>query len=548
MATSHRSAVQGGGEPGTVTGPATPMTHRQIMKALTGLLLGMFVAVLSSTIVTNALPQIISELGGGQTAYTWVITSTLLTMTVSTPLWGKLADLFSKKLLVQLALVIFVLASAGAGLAPDAGTLIAFRAVQGLGMGGLAALAQVVIAAMIAPRERGRYSGYLGSVFAVATVGGPLLGGIITDTPWLGWRWCFYVGVPFAVVALIVLQKTLDLPVVKRRVRIDWTGAFFIAAAASLLLIWVSLAGSVFDWLSWTSVLLIGGALLSALVFLVVESRAAEPVMPLRLFRNRTILFTSLASLFVGVGMFSSTVFLSQYFQLAHYKSPTMSGVLTIPLVTAMFVAMTGSGILITRTGRWKIWLLSGGALITGGLGMLGMLRSDTPYWYTALGMTALGLGLGMLMQNLVLAAQNQAEDGDLGVTSSVVTFFRSLGGAIGVSVLGAALGHRIAAYSREGMAALGVPANSGGGDAIPDLSTLPAPVRAVVENAYGHGIGDIYLYAAPFALLALVMIICVKEVPLRTALPPVRAHAAESVPGPGPREEKAVSGTAAGR
>ncbi|WP_330113875.1 MFS transporter, partial [Streptomyces sp. MUM 178J] len=196
------------------------MTHRQIMEALSGLLLGMFVAILSSTIVSNALPQIITDLGGGQSAYTWVVTASLLAMTATTPLWGKLSDLFSKKLLVQIALVIYVLGSAAAGLSQSAGTLIACRVVQGVGVGGLSALAQIVMAAMISPRERGRYSGYLGATFAVATVGGPLLGGVITDADWLGWRWCFYVGVPFAVIALIVLQKTLKLPAVRREVKV----------------------------------------------------------------------------------------------------------------------------------------------------------------------------------------------------------------------------------------------------------------------------------------------------------------------------------------
>lgn len=241
MATTTPSGVRGGhAKHGAPEAPAgTPMTHRQIMEALTGLLLGMFVAILSSTVVSNALPEIISDLGGGQSAYTWVVTASLLAMTATTPLWGKLADLFSKKLLVQIALLIYVGGSIVAGLSTSSGMLITCRVVQGIGVGGLSALAQIVMAAMIAPRERGRYSGYLGAVFAVATVGGPLLGGVITDTSWMGWRWCFYVGVPFAVIALIVLQKTLKLPVIKREgVKIDWFGAFFISskrlAAAAL--------------------------------------------------------------------------------------------------------------------------------------------------------------------------------------------------------------------------------------------------------------------------------------------------------------------------
>ncbi|MDX2580848.1 MFS transporter [Streptomyces scabiei] len=498
-------------------GDHAPMTHRQIMEALTGLLLGMFVAILSSTIVSNALPDIIKDLGGGQSAYTWVVTASLLAMTASTPLWGKLADLFSKKLLIQLALVIFVLGSAAAGLSQNAGMLITFRAVQGVGMGGLSALAQIILAAMISPRERGRYNGYLGATFATAMVGGPLVGGVITDTSWLGWRWCFYVGVPFAVIALVVLQRTLHLPVVKRKVKVDWAGALLITAAVCLLLIWVTFAGDKYDWVSWQTYTMVGGTVALLALFLLVESKASEPIMPLRLFRNRTIALASLASLFVGVAMFAGTIFFSQYFQLARDKSPTMSGVMTIPMIAGLFVSSTVSGQVITRTGRWKAWLLAGGVLVTSGLALLGTLRYDTAYWHVAIFMALLGLGVGMMMQNLVLCTQNQVAPGDLGAASSVVTFFRSLGGAIGVSALGAVLSHRISHYAQEGLAKLGVSGSATGHGEIPDLDALPTPIRSVIESAYGHGIGDVFLYAAPFAVLALVFSLFIKEVPLRT-------------------------------
>ncbi len=494
-----------------------PMSHRQILEALTGLLLGMFVGILSSTIVSNALPDIIKDLGGGQSAYTWVVTASLLAMTASTPLWGKLADLFSKKLLVQLALVVYVLGSAAAGLSQNAAMLITFRAVQGIGMGGLSALAQIIMAAMIAPRERGRYNGYLGATFATAMVGGPLLGGVITDTDWLGWRWCFYVGVPFAVIALIVLQRTLHLPVVKRKVKVDWAGAFFITAAVCLLLIWVTFAGDKYDWLSWQTYAMTGGSLALLLIFVLVESRASEPIIPLRLFRNRTITLASLASLFVGIAMFSGTIFFSQYFQLARDKSPTMSGVMTIPMILGLFVSSTVSGQVITRTGRWKAWLLSGGVLVTAGLGLLGTIRYDTEYWKVGVFMALLGLGIGMMMQNLVLATQNQVAPTDLGAASSVVNFFRSLGGAMGVSALGAVLAHRITHYAEDGLAKLGVHGSSSGHGEIPDLDKLPAPIRTVMESAYGHGVADVFLYAAPIAFLALLFALFIKEVPLRT-------------------------------
>lgn len=510
------------------------MTHRQIMEALSGLLLGMFVAILSSTIVTNALPEIIGDLGGGQSAYTWVVTAALLSMTAATPLWGKLADLYSKKALVQIALVIYVLGSAAAGLSQNPGMLIACRVVQGIGVGGLSALAQIVMAAMISPRERGRYSGYLGATFAVATVGGPLLGGVITDTSWLGWRWCFYVGVPFAVIALIVLQKTLHLPVVKRDVKVDWGGAFLISAAVSLLLVWVTFAGDKYEWVSWQTYAMVGGAVALGLLFVLVESKAKEPIIPLRLFRNRTITLSSLASLFVGVAMFSGTVFFSQYFQLARDKSPTMSGVMTIPMIGGLFISSTVSGQIITKTGKWKVWLVSGGVLITAGLGLLGTIRYDTDYWRVAVFMALLGLGIGMMMQNLVLSTQNQVAPQDLGSASSTVTFFRSLGGAIGVSALGAVMANRITDYVKDGLAGLdpkdaAAAAGSSTGGSIPDMDALPAPLRTVMESAYGHGIADVFLIAGALALLAFLVTLFIKEVPLRTS--GALAQAAEAQP-----------------
>ncbi|WP_447038676.1 MFS transporter [Streptomyces sp. DSM 118878] len=525
MATTTPAGVRGShAKHGAQHDENAPMTHRQIMEALSGLLLGMFVAILSSTIVSNALPEIIGDLGGGQSAYTWVVTASLLAMTATTPLWGKLSDLFSKKALVQIALIIYVGGSVVAGLSQSSGMLIACRVVQGIGVGGLSALAQIVMAAMISPRERGRYSGYLGATFAVATVGGPLLGGVITDTSWLGWRWCFYVGVPFAIIALIVLQKTLKLPVVKRDVKVDWTGAFFISAAVCLLLVWVTFAGDKYDWMSWQTGAMVAGSIILGLLFVLVESKAAEPIIPLRLFRNPTITLASLASLFVGVAMFAGTVFFSQYFQLARGESPTMSGVMTIPMIGGLFVSSTVSGQVITKTGKWKAWLVSGGFLVTAGLGLLGTIRYDTEYWHIAIFMALMGLGIGMMMQNLVLCTQNQVSPEDLGSASSTVTFFRSLGGAMGVSALGAIMATRISDYVKDGVNDLGPKAaaqfghGGTGGGGIPDLSKIPEPFRTVTESAYGHGIADVFLIAAPLALIAFVITIFIKEVPLRTS------------------------------
>ncbi|MEU3950780.1 MFS transporter [Streptomyces achromogenes] len=546
MATTTPAGVRAHAKHGGGQGDA-PMTHRQIMEALSGLLLGMFVAILSSTIVSNALPHIIGDLGGGQSAYTWVVTAALLSMTAATPLWGKLADLYSKKALVQIALVIYVVASMAAGLSQNPGMLITFRVFQGIGVGGLSALAQIVMAAMISPRERGRYSGYLGATFAVATVGGPLLGGVITDTSWLGWRWCFYVGVPFAIIALIVLQKTLHLPVVKRQVKVDWGGATLIAAAVSLLLVWVTFAGDKYDWLSWQTYAMVGGSIVLGALFVLVESKASEPIIPLRLFKNRTITLASLASLFVGIAMFSGTVFFSQYFQLARDKSPTMSGVMTIPMIGGLFVSSTVSGQFITRTGRWKAWLVSGGVLVTAGLLLLGGIRYDTDYWKMAIFMALLGLGIGMMMQNLVLATQNQVSPSDLGSASSTVTFFRSLGGAVGVSALGAVMSRRITHYVQDGVSALdpksqaALAGGSGSTDSIPDMDKLPAPIRTLMESAYGHGIADVFLIAGCLAAIAFLITLFIKEVPLKT-----KGALAQSADGDAPAQAEAPATAAA--
>ena len=496
----------------------TEMTHRQILEALSGLLLAMFVAMLSSTVVTNALPAIVSDLHGSQTRYTWVVVATMLAMTATTPIWGKLSDLFSKKLLVQLALLIYIVGSLIAAFAPSMEVLIGARVVQGLGVGGLTALVQVVIATMISPRERGRYAGYLGAVFALATVSGPLIGGVIVDTA-LGWRGCFYVGLPFAVVAFFLLQKTLHLPVVRRQVDIDYAGATLIVAGVSSLLVWVSLAGSSFAWASWETAALValGVALLAAAVY--VEAKVAvDPIVPLRLFRDRTITLATIASTMIGLAMFGSTVYLSQYFQTARGMSPTEAGLMSIAMVGGLFVSSIVSGRIITATGQWKRWLVGGMVLVVIGLGLLGTIDEQTSLVVVGLFMAVLGVGMGATMQNLVLAVQNNVALSEMGAASSVVAFFRSMGGSIGVSALGALLGHQVAAKVTSGLAELGVATTSHQTHSIPDLGTLPEPVRAVFESAFGQSFGEIFLVAAPFAFVALVCVSLIKEVPLRTA------------------------------
>jgi EmrB/QacA subfamily drug resistance transporter len=515
MSTTHRAGVPAAA---VAVAADAPMTKRETLEALSGLLLALFVGLLSSTIVSNALPTITSKLEGTQSQYTWVITASLLAATATTPIWGKLADLYSKKLLVQAAIVVFVVGSALSGLSQSMGMLIAFRVIQGVGMGGLQALAQVVIGALIPPRERGKYSGYLGAVMAVATVGGPLLGGVIVDTSWLGWRWTFYVCVPVALVALGLLQKTLHLPVVKQKASIDWLGATLISAAVSDLLIWVTYAGNQFDWVSWQSAVMAGGGLVALLLTIVVESKVKEPIIPLPIVRDRTTALAIIASIAVGVGMFGASVFFGQYFQIARGWSPTKAGLATIPMIGALLISSTVSGQLITRTGKWKRYLVLGTVLLAAGMGLLGTIDHHTSYPVMATYMALLGLGVGMSMQNLVLAVQNTVDMRSIGAASSVVTFFRSLGGAAGVSVLGSIAATQVSSRVAEGLRAMGVPAPQGGGSESLDLAVLPAPVRDLVRGVYGDVIGDVFVYAAAISAVAVLAVLFIKEVALRSS------------------------------
>jgi EmrB/QacA subfamily drug resistance transporter len=496
------------------------MTHRQILEALSGMLLAMFVAFLSSTVVSNALPTIITDLHGTQSQYTWVVTATLLASTASTPIWGKLADLFSKKLLIQLAIIIFIVGSMLAGLSQSVETLIGWRVLQGLGLGGLQALVQIAMAAMISPRERGRYSGLLGGVMAVATVGGPLLGGLLVDTSWLGWRWCFYVGVPFAAVALLLLQRTLHLPVTKRDVHIDYLGAAFLTAGVSALLIWVTLAGDSFAWMSTETALFVGGGLLAIAAFIVTELRAKEPIVPLRLFRDRTTTLAIVASMAVGVAMFGSSVFLGQYLQISRGYSPTAAGLLTIPMIAGLLISSTVSGLLITKTGRWKNFLVAGSILVVAGFGLLATIDHQTNMVLLGAFLFILGTGIGMTMQNLVLAVQNTVAATDLGAASSAVAFFRSLGGTIGVSVLGAVLSTHVGDLIMQGLAKIPGAAAAAAGSGSVGLSSFndaPAPIRELIRVSYGDATGRIFLISAIVALVAVVAILFIREVALRT-------------------------------
>jgi EmrB/QacA subfamily drug resistance transporter len=490
------------------------MSQREVLRAFSGLMLGMFVSILASTVVSNALPRIIADLNGSQSVYTWIVTTELLAMTATVPLWGKMADLYSKKLLIQLSLGLFVAGSLIAGFAPNVEVLLFSRVVQGVGAGGMSALAMIVMAAMIPPRELGRYSGVFGAVFGVATIAGPLIGGVLVDTSWLGWRWCFFIGVPFSLAAIALLQRTLHLPVIKRPVVIDWLGAALITAGVCTLLVWSTLAGNKYDWASWQTAALVGAGVVLLGLAVWVESRAAEPIIPLSIFRSRTVSLATVASVLVGLAMFGGTVFLSQYFQISLGKSPTVAGLMSLPLIFGLLVSSTVAGQLITKYGRWKPYLVAGAVVMTVGMVLLGTIDARTSVLVLSLYMAVLGVGVGMLMQNLVLAAQNDVPANELGAATSSMTFFRSMGGAIGVSALGAVLASRVTTLLTE---RFGAQAGDGGTAKVPDLSTLPPEALRVVQDVYGEATADLFLVGAPIALLAVIAVVFIKEKALHT-------------------------------
>lgn len=533
------------------------MSQRQVLEALSGLILGMFVSMLASTVVSSSLPVIVSDLGGTQTSYTWVVTATLLTTAISTPIWGKLADLTNRKFLYQLAIVIFVVATAIAGFSQDTHLLIAMRAVQGIGAGGLAALSQVLMADIISPRERGRYMGLFGAVMAVSTVGGPLLGGFITDS--INWRWNFFIALPFAVAALVLVQVTLKLPKrEQKKATIDYAGIVFLSVAVSSLLIWVSNAGSTTtddagnalaftdlannDWWSLLTVLMVGGAIVATIIFIVVELKSREPLIPLSLFRNKTFTLSVIASIATGLAMFGSSVFLSQYMQLSRGATPTMAGIMTIPMIAGLLLSSIIIGAFISKYGKWKAYLVVGAVLLIAGSYLLSTIHYDTNFALVSVYMFLLGAGVGMTMQNLVLVVQNDTDPREIGVASSGVTFFRSLGGTIGVSVMGAALSSKVATLMTSSdimdrfMAAVAETGEKGaaaleslGSGTLPKVSELPHAIAIIVEDVYAQGISHSFLIGVPFAVISLIAILFMPNKPLTRMTTSERTHAGEA-------------------
>jgi EmrB/QacA subfamily drug resistance transporter len=499
-----------------VTPVPAQLTHKQILVVFIGLMSGVLLAALDQTIVSTALPTIVGELGGLD-HLSWVVTAYLLTSTVSTPLYGKLSDLYGRKQMFQAAIVIFLIGSVLAGLAQDMFQLVLFRGVQGIGAGGLMAMAFAIIGDIVPPRERGRYTGYLGSVFAVSSVAGPLLGGFFVDH--LTWRWVFYINVPVAIAALLVTGSVLQLPFTRRSHRIDFEGAALLVAGSTCLLLALVWGGNEYAWGSGTIIgLLVSGAVLTG-AFVAWESRVDEPILPLRLFRNPVFSLGVTLSFLVGMGMFGAIVFLPLFLQIVKGASATASGLLTLPFMVGIMITSVGSGRIITRTGRYKVFPIVGFAVATVGVVLFSRMDVETSTLYSSLAMLVVGLGLGMITQVLILAMQNGSDQRDLGVVTSSATFFRQMGGALGVAVFGAVLSTRLTS-ELPGLLPEGTRLPSGNSSELlnspEQIRALPASLETAIVEAFTRAIHSVFLWAALVLAVGFVLVWRLKELPLR--------------------------------
>ncbi|WBB65355.1 MDR family MFS transporter [Micromonospora sp. WMMD812] len=524
---------------------APVLNSRQIRLLMLGLMTGMLLAALDQTIVGTALPTIVGELGGIN-HYSWVVTAYLLASTASTPLYGKMADLYGRRPVFLFSIGTFLVGSLLAGLSQNMTQLIVTRGIQGLGAGGLMTLAFTIISDVVSPRERGRYQGLFGAVFGISSVAGPLVGGYFAET---NWRWIFYINVPLAILAIIVCYHVMRLiPFERRNHAIDWLGAGLLVAGVSTLLLALSWAGTEYAWTSGVILGLFAAGVVLGVLFLMQESRVAEPILPLRLFRNRTFTLANLAGFVLGLVMFGSIIFIPLYLQIVKGASPTKSGLLMLPMMAGIILTSIVTGQAMSRIGRYKWFPVAGSAVLLAGMFLFTQLHVDSSLW-TAFGyMVVIGVGLGLCMQSLILAVQNAVSVRDLGASTSSATFFRSLGGSFGVAILGAVLSSRLATELGDrlppAIAQLPPPqqaavAASGGANiSINDPATimaLPGPVRAAIQASFVEGLHRVFLTAGLIAIAAVLVTLVMPNAQLRGTGPQGATGGADPLGGQAP-------------
>jgi EmrB/QacA subfamily drug resistance transporter len=498
--------------------PTKEHSHREIMIILGGLMTGMLLAALDQTIVSTALKSIVEDFNGLD-HYTWVVTAYLLTSTASTPLYGKISDLYGRRIVFQFAIVTFLIGSIAAGAAQNMSQLIATRAVQGLGAGGLMALTFVIIGDIVPPRERGRYQGYFGAVWGLSSVAGPLLGGFFSDRDTIlgvtGWRWIFYINIPFAIAALVITSAVLHIPKVKREHKIDYLGALLLVTAVTTTLLAVSIYGPQDGWGNSKTLTYLAVGLILTVVFLKWESKAVEPIIPLTLFKNHTFTLTSILGAIIGAGMFGAIVMLPLYMQVVKGYSATEAGLKLIPLMLGIVTTSILSGKLISKHGHYKRFPIMGTAIMT--LGILAMVRLDidTPFWELSIYAIMVGAGLGLSMQTIVIALQNSVDFKDMGVATSSNTFFRSLGSVFGTAAFGtiltSRLGHYLLNSGFEPEQAELIQNNTAA------IGALSPEGRVTALNAFVDSFHIVFLVAAPVVAVGFIVALFLRETPLRT-------------------------------
>jgi EmrB/QacA subfamily drug resistance transporter len=527
----------GAARPAGYGGGALPgLSRRSILLIIGALMLGMLLAALDQTIVSTALPTIVGDLKGGS-HIAWVITAYLLATTVSTPLWGKLGDQYGRKVFFQAAIVIFLVGSVLSGLSHSMVELIAFRAVQGLGSGGLMVGAQAIVGDIVSPRERGRYVGLFGAVFGVSSIIGPLLGGVFVDD--LTWRWIFYINVPIGIIALIVVASQVPGKLGRVHHFIDYLGTAVLALAATSFILLTSLGGTTYAWDSapiWF-LAVFGVALVG--VFVLVERKAKEPVLPLHLFRQRAFSVTSIVGFIIGFAMFGAITYLPAFFQVVRGVSPTLSGVQLLPLMAGLLVVSIGSGQIISRTGRYRFWPIAGAGFTTLGLFLLSRMGVGTSTVLDSLYMLVLGMGIGGVMQVLVIIVQNAVPHSELGVATSGATFFRSIGGSFGTAIFGAIFSNVLIGNLAKHLHGVHVPSGFSSANATPALlSHLPAAIHLGFVAGYAESIQTVFIVAVPIAALAFLATWLIPQVELKKWPSADSAEATEAAAAAGPRTE----------